>query len=116
MFFFLWAIISSGNVYFFGEDSAIQKVPYSVFKTQVDKGEVAEIEERSWLTTLFISLLPWVLIIGFFVYMNRRVRDQIGGTSGGAFGFGKSKAKKLPEKRSMYPLTTSPDWRTPKMS
>jgi len=50
-------------------------------------------EDRSLLSNLLISLLPWVLIIGFWVYFSRRMRQQ-----GGAFGnimnqFGKSGAR-----------------------
>jgi cell division protease FtsH len=52
-------------------------------------------DKMNWLGTLIISLLPWVLIIGFFVYINKRMKEQMGGGSGGPFGFGKSKAKKF---------------------
>jgi cell division protease FtsH len=55
----------------------------------------AEIDQGSWFATLLISLLPWLLIIGFFVYLNKRVKEQMGGMPGGPFGFGKSKAKKI---------------------
>jgi len=53
----------------------------------------AKTEERSWLLTLVISILPWVLIIGFFVYTSKKFQERMGGTGGGPFGFGKSKAK-----------------------
>jgi cell division protease FtsH len=46
---------------------------------------------RSLLESLLITLLPWVLIIGFFLYMSRKMQERMGG--GGAFGFGKSRAK-----------------------
>ena len=63
----------------------------------LEKHEVtinAESDERSWLGTLLISLLPWILIIGFFVWSSRRLRHRMGSMSGaGPFGFGKSKAK-----------------------
>ncbi len=60
----------------------------------------AETDETNWLARAFISLLPWVLIIGFFVYLNKKMKDQMGGMGGvggraGPFGFGKSKAKKI---------------------
>jgi cell division protease FtsH len=60
----------------------------------------AETDETNWLARIFISLLPWVLIIGFFVYINKKMKDQMGGMGGlggktGPFGFGKSKAKKI---------------------
>ncbi len=50
----------------------------------------AESEERSWVGTLLLSLLPWVLILGFFYYTSRKMQGRMGG---GVFGFGKSKAK-----------------------
>jgi cell division protease FtsH len=39
----------------------------------------AKPDKKSWLTTLVVTLLPWVLIIGFFVYINKRMKDQMGG-------------------------------------
>ncbi len=55
----------------------------------------AEPDQENWLGAIFISLLPWLLIIGFFVYINKRMKDQMGGMGGGGpFGFAKSKAKK----------------------
>lgn len=57
----------------------------------------AKPDDRGWLTTLIATLLPWILIIGFFVYLNKRMKDQMGGggSGGGLFGVGKSKAKKV---------------------
>jgi cell division protease FtsH len=53
-------------------------------------------DKMNWLGTLLITLLPWVLIIGVFVYLNKRMKEQMGGGGfGGPFGFGKSKAKKI---------------------
>lgn len=53
-------------------------------------------DKTNWLGTLFITLLPWVLIIGVFVYLNKRMKGQMGGGGfGGPFAFGKSKAKKI---------------------
>ncbi|MGD8775741.1 MAG: ATP-dependent zinc metalloprotease FtsH [Syntrophobacterales bacterium] len=54
----------------------------------------AESDERSWAGTLLISLLPWLLIIGFFVWSSRKFQQRMGSAAGGGpFGFGKSKAK-----------------------
>jgi cell division protease FtsH len=55
----------------------------------------ARADKTNWLGALLITLLPWVLIIGVFVYLNKRMKDQMGGGFGGSFGFGKSKAKKI---------------------
>jgi len=50
----------------------------------------AESKQHSGLWTLAVSVLPWVLIIGFFVYTGKKFQERAGG---GIFGFGKSKAK-----------------------
>jgi cell division protease FtsH len=52
----------------------------------------AEVEKRSWFTLLLINLLPWVLILGFFIYTSKKFQERMGG-GGGLFSFGKSKAK-----------------------
>jgi len=154
LFFIFWAAISFGYVYFAAE-SNVQQIPYSLFKSQVENGRVAEIQVKGqeitgkyqlnnsdstneqskagqaqivyfkmvlpsfadpdliklleqqkvtitaesdkagWLLTLIVSLLPWALIIGFFIYVNKHMREQMGGGAGGLFGFGKSKAKRI---------------------
>lgn len=53
----------------------------------------AEVQERSWLGMLLINLLPWILLIGFFVYSSKKFQERMGGPGGGIFGFGRSKAK-----------------------
>ena len=60
------------------------------------KGVVVEAEsqQRSWLMTAAVTLLPWLLIIGFFVYTSRKFRERMGG-KGGPFGFAKSRAKRF---------------------
>jgi len=57
-------------------------------------GVVIQVEstEQSWLTNLLVSLLPWVLIIGIFIYTSRKMQERMGG-QGGLFSFGRSKAK-----------------------
>jgi len=67
----------------------------NLLKTLDDKNVsvTAESEQSSWFTNLLIMLLPWVLIIGFFVYGSRKFRDRLGGIGGDVFKFGKSKAK-----------------------
>jgi cell division protease FtsH len=50
--------------------------------------------KSAWLGRLIIFWLPWLLIIGFFVYSSRKLRNRMGG-AGGPFGFGKSKAKRF---------------------
>ena len=50
-------------------------------------------EQPGFLTSIFISWFPMLLLIGVWIYMMRRMQD--GGSGGGAFGFGKSKARML---------------------
>ncbi|PKN64521.1 MAG: cell division protein FtsH [Deltaproteobacteria bacterium HGW-Deltaproteobacteria-15] len=50
----------------------------------------AESQESSWLRMVVIGWLPWLLILGLFLYSSRRLQ---GGMGGGIFGFAKSKAK-----------------------
>ncbi|SMX36994.1 ATP-dependent zinc metalloprotease FtsH [Octadecabacter ascidiaceicola] len=55
----------------------------------------AESQEQSGLTTFLVGLLPFLLLIGVWIYFMNRMQ---GGGKGGAMGFGKSKAKMLTEK------------------
>jgi len=52
-------------------------------------------QQQSGLTTFILSLLPFLLLIGVWVYFMNRMQ---GGGRGGAMGFGKSRAKLLTEK------------------
>jgi len=55
----------------------------------------AEKQQQSGFQSFLITLLPFVLLIGVWVYFMNRMQ---GGGKGGAMGFGKSKAKMLTEK------------------
>jgi len=55
----------------------------------------AEAQEQSGLTTFLVGLLPFLLLIGVWIYFMNRMQ---GGGKGGAMGFGKSRAKLLTEK------------------
>ncbi len=48
-------------------------------------------ESSEWMN-IFITVIPWVLIIGFWIFIMRRMQGGSGGTRG-IFSFGKSKAK-----------------------
>ncbi|RPI34236.1 MAG: hypothetical protein EHM54_09815, partial [Nitrospiraceae bacterium] len=50
-------------------------------------------QEKSFLWQLMLGILPWVLIIGFWIFISRRAQQQIQGGPGGVFTFGASKAK-----------------------
>jgi len=63
----------------------------------IEKGVTlsAESQEQSGFQTFLLSLLPFLLLIGVWIYFMNRMQ---GGGKGGAMGFGKSKAKMLTEK------------------
>ncbi len=65
--------------------------------TLLEKNNViirAETQETPWLVRILVSVLPWVLIIGFFIWSSKKFQERMGGgPGGGIFGFGKSKAK-----------------------
>ncbi|MFO7965920.1 MAG: ATP-dependent zinc metalloprotease FtsH [Desulfobacterales bacterium] len=52
----------------------------------------AEVQDQNWISTMLIILLPWILIIGVFVYANKKLQERMGGAKS-PFNFGKSKAK-----------------------
>ncbi len=70
----------------------------------LEKNEVvirAETQKRSWLATLIITLLPWLLIFGLFYYASKKMQERMaGGAGGGIFGFAKSKARLFDKKSS----------------
>ena len=51
--------------------------------------------------TVIVDLLPFILLVGYFVYLGRRTRRQLGaaGIGGGLMGIGRSKAKVYDEER-----------------
>jgi len=56
------------------------------------KFDVKQPEEQSFLSQVFISWFPMLLLIGVWVFFMRQMQ---GGGKGGAFSFGKSKARML---------------------
>jgi len=50
-------------------------------------------ERRSWFWVLVVNVLPWVLIIGFFVYSSKKFQERMGQAGMGPFSIGKSRAK-----------------------
>ncbi len=56
----------------------------------------AEAQEQSGLTAIIMTFLPFLLLIGVWIYFMNRMQ---GGGKGGAMGFGKSRAKLLTEKQ-----------------
>jgi len=64
----------------------------------LNKGVIiqAKAQEQSGLLTVILSYLPFLLLIGVWIYFMNRMQ---GGGKGGAMGFGKSRAKLLTEKQ-----------------
>ncbi|MBC7737743.1 MAG: ATP-dependent metallopeptidase FtsH/Yme1/Tma family protein, partial [Candidatus Saccharibacteria bacterium] len=64
----------------------------------IGKGVIVQArpQEQSGLLTVILSYLPFLLLIGVWVYFMNRMQ---GGGKGGAMGFGKSRAKLLTEKQ-----------------
>ena len=58
---------------------------------------VRQPEEPSFLSQIFISWFPMLLLIGVWVFFMRQMQ---GGGKGGAFSFGKSKARMMDEKNN----------------
>lgn len=57
----------------------------------------AKSQQQSGFQSFILSLLPFVLLIGVWIFFMNRMQ---GGGKGGAMGFGKSKAKMLTEEKS----------------
>ncbi|MCX2841851.1 ATP-dependent zinc metalloprotease FtsH [Microbulbifer thermotolerans] len=57
----------------------------------------AESEQADLWTRVLIGVLPWILIIGLFIWAGRRMQERMGGGvgGGGAFGFGRSRARRF---------------------
>ena len=53
-------------------------------------------QQQGFLSTLLLSFLPFILLIGVWIFFMNRMQ---GGGKGGAMGFGKSRAKLLTEKQ-----------------
>ena len=66
----------------------------SLLNTMISKGVVIQGKppESPGLMTHFFSLLPWIILIGIWIYI---ARQQAGGGKGGAFSFGRSRARLL---------------------
>ncbi|MEM6696535.1 MAG: ATP-dependent zinc metalloprotease FtsH [Pseudomonadota bacterium] len=58
-------------------------------------GVIAKPQEQSGFQTILMTFLPFLLLIGVWIYFMNRMQ---GGGRGGAMGFGKSRAKLLTEK------------------
>ncbi|WP_338548899.1 ATP-dependent zinc metalloprotease FtsH [Roseovarius phycicola] len=89
------------NVRFRGSDGndyvTVKPEDAEITKLLIDAGipVAAESQEQSGFQSFIITLLPFILLIGVWIYFMNRMQ---GGGKGGAMGFGKSRAKLLTEK------------------
>lgn len=78
--------------------STIKPNDVDITSTLIDNNVevVAKSQEQSGLATFMMSLFPFLLLIGVWIFFMNRMQ---GGGRGGAMGFGKSRAKLLTEKQ-----------------
>ncbi len=50
--------------------------------------------EMSVVMRVVVGIVPWLLLLGFFVYSSQLMQKRMGGGSGGVFGFSRSKARR----------------------
>lgn len=61
----------------------------------------AENQTSSIWSSFLILLIPWILLIGYFMYAGQKVSGQLrGGPGGGIFGVGKSRARRFRKEMS----------------
>ncbi|MEM6275553.1 MAG: ATP-dependent zinc metalloprotease FtsH [Pseudomonadota bacterium] len=95
------AVIDGERITFQGTDNrsytTVQPTDSNVSELLIDNNVSFNVQpqEDSIFQTLFLTLLPFLLLIGVWVYFMNRMQ---GGGRGGAMGFGKSRAKLLTEK------------------
>ena len=70
---------------------------------KVFSGEVRYTEGRDYFDVIVFSVLPLLLLIGFFVFMNRKMMG--GGGPGGVFNVGKSKAQMFDKNNPQHKIT-----------
>ncbi len=71
--------------------------------TKVFNGEVRYTEGKDYFDMFIFSVLPLLLLIGFFVFMNRKMMG--GGGPGGVFNVGKSKAQMFDKNNPQHKIT-----------
>lgn len=91
-----------------GQKEILEHAYFSTIKPAIDDPELMKLLEEkevnikakegggSWLGTLLILSIPWLLIFGYFFYLGRKAKGQMRGLGGGGpfLGVGKSRAKR----------------------
>lgn len=73
----------------FGSIDELSKLISELQKEQIFTGKVSYEESKDYLDVFLFSILPFLLLILFFVFLNRRMSNG----AGGLFSVGKSKAQ-----------------------
>ena len=101
---FTFVLVEGAKLHAQTHDGAVVMVnaPQDVFMVPDLRKAGVEIEakpenERSLITTIFISWFPMLLLIGVWVFFMRQMQ---GGGRGGAFSFGKSRARMTSDKEN----------------
>ena len=86
--------VSGGPLFF----TVLPPIDESMLKLWDENGITYSFKEKSanWLGYLLSSILPWIILIGIWILLMRRMQ---GGGPKGIFSFGKSRAKLLTENR-----------------
>jgi len=100
------------NIQLTGEEKTTAVKKFQTFLPSFQgEGLIAELEEKNVLINvkpsekggilwqILIGILPWVLIIGVWIFIMKRAQQQIQGGPGGLFSFGTSKAKLFDAKK-----------------
>ena len=75
-----------------GSVDKVETLLNEAIKQKKLKGFSYKNEDDNMLTNIFMSILPWILIFGFWIWIYRRMNGG-GSSGGGVFSVGKSKAK-----------------------
>ncbi len=80
---------------------------FDEFIQEAEFEKVSYIEDKNYMEMFLISVLPFLLLILFFVFMTRRMSGQMGGSGGpgGIFNVGKSKAQLFDKGNSEHQVT-----------
>lgn len=83
----------------YGDQQNFENTIKDIKETNSLETEITFDQESNLFTDLLMTLLPFVLIIGIWIYLMRRMSGGAGGGAGGQiFNIGKSKAKLFDEK------------------
>ncbi len=74
-------------------------------KGNIYTGVVDYKQSRDYIEVFLYSVMPFLLLILFFVFMSRRMSGQMGGGSGGIFSVGKSKAQLFDKGNTVNKIT-----------